>query len=112
MSFQDPLDFNFKHPTTIQVFGPTQCGKTRLVRGILKEQLIKPFATRIIWLFSEWQQYYDMIRDRYSGIEFDKTWRNEIFDSLSLEQRNILAWDDQMGVASSIMFVADLFTKW
>ena len=53
-----------------------------------------------------------MIRDRYSGIEFDKTWRNEIFDSLSLEQRNILVWDDQMGVASSIMFVADLFTKW
>ena len=44
----DPLDFHFKHPITIQVSGPTRCGITRLVRRILEEQLIQPFATRII----------------------------------------------------------------
>ena len=42
-----------------------------------------------------------MIRDRYPGIEFEKGWRDEIFDSLSPEQPNILVLDDQMGVASS-----------
>ena len=45
----DPLAFHFKHPTTIQVFGPARCGQTWLVRRILEGQLIQPFATRIIW---------------------------------------------------------------
>ena len=106
-----PQDFNFKHPTTIQVSGPTRCGTTILVRRILEEQLIKPFATRIIWVFSECQPDYDMIRERYPSIEFEKGWRDEIFYSLSSEQRNILVLDDQMGVASSSASVADLFTK-
>ena len=44
----DPLDFHFKHPTTIQGSGPTRCNKNRLERRILEEQLIQPFATRII----------------------------------------------------------------
>ena len=62
------LDFHFKHPTTIQVSGPTRCSKTRLVRRILEEHLIQPFATRIIWVFSKWQPDYDMSRKRYLGI--------------------------------------------
>ena len=52
-----------------------------------------------------------MIRERYPGIKFDKGWRDKIFDSLSHEQRNILVRDDQMGVASSSLSVADLFTR-
>ena len=106
-----PLDFYFKHPTTIQVSGPTRCGKTRLERRILEMQLIQPFATGILWVYCEWQPDYDMIRERYPGIEFEKGWRDEIFDSLSPEQRNILVLDDQIGVASSSTSVADLFTK-
>ena len=107
----DSHDFHFKHPTTIQVSGLTLCGKTRLVRRILEEQLIQPFATRIIWVYSEWQPDYDMIREQYPSIEFEKGWRDEIFDSLSLEQRNILVLDDQMGVVSSSKSVADLFNR-
>ena len=97
----DSLDFHFKHPTTIQVSGPTRYGKTRLIRRILEEQLIQPFATRIIWVYSEWQPDYNVIRERYSNMEFEKGWPDEIFDSLSPEQRKILVLDDQMGVASS-----------
>ena len=52
-----------------------------------------------------------MIRERYLGIEFEKGWCDEIIDSLSPEQRNILVLDDQMGVASSSTSVADPFTK-
>ena len=52
-----------------------------------------------------------MIRERYPGIKFEKGWRDDIFDSLSHEQRNILVLDDQMGVASSSSSVADLFTR-
>ena len=105
----DPLELHFKHCTTIQVSGPTRW-KTRLVQRIFEEQLIQPFATRIIWVYSEWQPDYDMIRERYPGIEFEKEWRDDIFDSLTPEQYNILVLDDQMGVASSSKSVCDLFT--
>ena len=60
---------------------------------------------------SEWPPDYDIIRERYPGIEFEKGWRDEIFNSLSPEQRNILVLDDQMGVATSSKSVADLFIK-
>ena len=79
----DLLDFHFKHPTTIQVSGQTRCGKTRLVRRRIEEQLIQPFATRIIWVYSEWQPDYDLISERYSNMEFEKSWRDEIFESFS-----------------------------
>ena len=79
----DLLDFHFKHPTTIQVSGKTRCCKPRLVRRILEEQLIQMSQTRIIWVYSEWQPYYNMIRERYLGIEFEKAWRDKIFNSLS-----------------------------
>ena len=52
-----------------------------------------------------------MIRERYPGIEFEKGWRDEIFNSLSYEQRNILIRDDQISVASSSSSVANLFTR-
>ena len=41
-----------------------------------------------------------MIRERFPGIEFEKELRDEIFDLLSPEQRNILVFDDQITVAS------------
>ena len=62
-------------------------------------------------MYSKWQPDDDMIREQYPVIEFEKRWRDEIFDSLSPEQRNFMILDDQMGVASSNTSVADLFTK-
>ena len=52
-----------------------------------------------------------MICQRYPGIEFEKGRREEIFDSLSLKQRNILVLDDQIGVANSSKSVADIVIK-
>ena len=68
----DLLDFYFKHPTTIQISCQTQCEKTWLIQRILKKEVIQPFATRIIWVYSEWQPNYNMIRERYFGIKFEK----------------------------------------
>ena len=52
-----------------------------------------------------------MICERYRGILFEIGWRDEIFDLLSTEQRNILVLYDKMGVASSSTSVVDFFTK-
>ena len=62
-------------------------------------------------MYGEWQPDYDMIRERFRGIEFEKRWRHEIFNSLNPELRNILVLDDQIGVACSSTLVADIFTK-
>ena len=86
----EKLDFYFKHPTTIQVSGPTRCGKTRLVRNILEKQIIQPFANRIILVYSEWQPDYENIRHFYSEVEFEYGWRDEIFDTLCPKQRLLL----------------------
>ena len=66
------LNFHLKHSTTIQVSGLTRCSKTRLLRRILMEQLIQPFAIRIIYVNSEWQPDYDMIRVRHPCVKFTK----------------------------------------
>ena len=62
-------------------------------------------------MYSKWQPDYNIICERHPSIEFEKGGRDDIFDSLLSEQRNILVLDDQMGVASTSKSVSDLFTK-
>ena len=93
------LDFHFKHPTTIHVSGPTLCGKTRFELRILEEQLVQPFPTRIIWVFSEWQYYYEQAKAFYPHIEFVRGWSDELYESLRQDEKNLLIIDDQMAEA-------------
>ena len=76
----DPIEFNFKHPTTVS--GHTRFGKTRLVERMLNEQWIQPFAILIVLPYSEWQPGNESIRDRYPCIEFKHGLRDERFDAL------------------------------
>ena len=89
------LELHFKHPSTILLSGPTGCGKTRFVRRILEERLIDPFPTRLIWVYSEWQEDYDKIKTIYPEIEFMKGYSDDIYDSLEPSDRNLLILDDQ-----------------
>ena len=52
-----------------------------------------------------------MIQKRYHGIEYEKGWRDKIFDLLSPKQRNILVLAYQMVVENLISSVVDLCTK-
>jgi len=105
------LDFHFKHPTTIQISGPTLCGKTRLVLSILEQQLVQPFPNRIIWVYGEWQQDYEQARALYPHIEFVHGWGDQVADSLRSDERNLLIIDDQMSEAGDSKTLSNLFTK-
>lgn len=105
------LNFSFKHPTTIQVSGPSRCGKTRLVLRILEHQLIQPFPTRIIWVYSEWQKDYREAASMYPHIEFVKGWQDDLYDRIKPNERNLLIVDDQMDEAGSSKTLTKLFTK-
>ena len=108
MSF---LGFSFKHPTSLQIFGPTQCGKTRLVLRILEHQVIRPFPTRINRVFSEPQQYYNEAARFYSHIVFEHKWRDNIYDRITPDTTNLLIVADQLEEAESSKSVQNLFTK-
>jgi hypothetical protein len=103
--------FYFKHPTTIQISGPTGCGKTFFVRRMLQERLVMPFPTRIIWVYSEWQSDYDKVRETFPQTEFIEGWRDDIYDSIKPDERNLLILDDQMDEAGDSKTLAKLFTK-
>ena len=49
------------HPFTCIISGPTMCGKTFLLKEILKNKdvLIKPPPQRIILCYKAWQPTYD-----------------------------------------------------
>jgi len=104
-------DFYFKHPTTIQISGPTGCGKTFFVRRILQERLILPFPTRIIWVYSEWQSDYDRVRETFPHTEFIEGWQEDIYESIKPDEHNLLILDDQMNEAGDSKTLAKLFTK-
>ena len=105
------LDFHFKHPTTIQISGPTLCGKSRLVLRILEKQLVQPFPTQIFWVFSEWQPDYEQARALYPHIEFVWGWSDELYKSLRQDEKNLLIIDDQMTEAADSKTLSNLFTK-
>jgi Ni2+-binding GTPase involved in maturation of urease and hydrogenase len=88
------FDYFFHHPTTIQISGPTGCGKTRFVLRILQERLIHPFPERIIWVYAEWQPDYDTLKELYPHIEFVQGFSEELYDSIKPTERNLLVLDD------------------
>ena len=103
------LDFHFKHPTKIQVSGPTLCGKTRLVLRIHEEQISQPFLTGIIWVFSEWQPDYEQAKALYPHIEFVRGWRDELYESLLQDKTKLLIIEDQIAEAGDSKTLANLF---
>ena len=87
----------FVHPSTFLLAGPTGSGKTYFVSRILKERLITPFPTRIIWVYSEWQPAYELLRTCLNWIEFIKgPISPKLYETILATQRNLLVLDDQM----------------
>ena len=87
----------FIHPSTYLLAGPTGSGKTYFVCRVLKERLIFPFPSRIIWIYSEWQPAYELIRKCIPTIEFLKgPISAKLYESILPVQCNLLVLDDQM----------------
>ena len=88
--------FTFKHPTTILIAGPTQCGKTYFLIQALKRMCIQPEPQRIVWVFSEWQKAYDELARDIPQIEFVKNYQPQLHESFDSRVRNLVILDDQM----------------
>ncbi len=106
--------FQFLHPYTMLVAGPSSCGKTTFVTGLLQQALnrISPAPQRIVWLYKRWQPLYSNIQATVvprvefmqgipSGIEGD-----EFFNP---RMRNLLIVDDLMASATKDPRITEIF---
>jgi len=102
----------FIHPSTFLLAGPTGSGKTHFVCKVLTERLIHPFASRIIWIYSEWQNSYDSISLTYPFIEFIKgPITEQLYESIVPSKNNLLILDDQMTCSDKHDEITKLFTQ-
>jgi len=104
------MSLKFIHPSTFLVSGPTGCGKTRFVARLILENLIEPIPTKLIWIYSEWQNLYDELLSVKPEIEFIKGLKEELYDSLNASNRNLVILDDQMSLAGDSKILSKLFT--
>jgi hypothetical protein len=88
--------FHFKHPTTVLIAGPTQCGKTHFLINALRRQLIQPPPQNIVWVFSEWQVAYTELAREIPQIQFVKNFNAQLYEMFDVRRRNVLVLDDQM----------------
>ena len=59
--------FQFVHPFTMIVSGPTMSGKPTFIKNLLllHEHLIHPAPERILWIYKRWQPLYDELKNGY-----------------------------------------------
>ena len=103
--------FEFKHPTTVFIAGPTMSGKTRFLLRALKESLFEPMPTRIIWVYGEWQGDYDEIKSLWPKTEFVREMEPHLYNSLEPDECNMVVIDDKMSEVGGSDELANLFTK-
>lgn len=119
---ENKLPFWFQHPANIFIVGPTGSGKTKFLENALTLRQFAPPPERILWVYSEWQQSYDFLKQGAKwglipgipDIEFvkDDTDYEKIYENMSASKRNMLVLDDQMTEAkSNADFLANLFVK-
>lgn len=99
------MDPRFKHPFTGIVAGPTGCGKSTLVRSLIKykSDMIDPVPEHIVWFYGEWQTMYETIPD----VEFVEGLPN--LNTLDGKKRTLVIIDDLMNETDKT--VTNLFTK-
>jgi hypothetical protein len=88
--------FVFKHPTTVLLAGPTQCGKTYFLVQAMLQQRFQPMPQRIVWVFGEWQPLYETVQKAFPHVEFVKDYSKQLYETFTPNMRNMLILDDQM----------------
>lgn len=109
----DTSFIHFKCPFTCQVSGPTNSGKTILVRRILKHHKLlfdkNVDKLNVLWAYSVWQDLYDEpIEDSVDVFYLKGLPSNEEVEE---NQTDILVIDDLMNQVRNNESFSDLFTK-
>lgn len=101
----------FVHPSTILVAGPTGCGKTNLVYNLIVKDMFEPKPQRIVWIYSEWQDFYSRLKEYNTEIDFRKEVSPDLYDSIKPNIRNLIVVDDKMSEAGNSKVLSRFFTE-
>lgn len=103
-------DYIFLHPFSCMVAGPSQSGKTSLIKEILmfNKLIIEPNIHTIIYCYSVWQPIYDEIKKFNSNIEFHEGIYN--IENLDQSNKSLLVLDDLMKECENDQSILNLFT--
>jgi hypothetical protein len=105
-----PNNSIFQAPFTCIVAGPTQSGKTTLIRSILEKNhlLINPKPSKIFYCYAAWQSSYEKLREIWPKIEFIEGILE--IDSLKSIENNLIILDDLMNKCENDERILELFT--
>jgi hypothetical protein len=100
----------FKHPCTCIIAGPTQSGKTFLMKQIIEYQklLFFPTLSRICYCYSSWQDKFDEMKVLDPSITFHQGLID--IDEFDEKQNNLLILDDLMNNVKNDDSILKLFT--
>ncbi len=103
-------EYIFIHPFTCLIVGPTQSGKTFLLKEILKysNNLFNLKPDRIVFCYAAWQNTYESYRKEIPQIEFYEG----IFDIelLNKNKQNLIVFDYLMADCNKSEKIMNLFT--
>lgn len=103
-------NLQFKHPFNALFSGPSQCGKTTILRQILehhKETIsgIENNVIKVIWAYGKWQRYYDVPLKNV-----DIKYINDMPTEEDVEGYDIIVIDDLMHKIDKNPYISVLFT--
>jgi len=100
----------FKHPFRCLIAGPSESGKTNLVKNIIfqNQELIYEPPDNITYCYAEWQSKYDIIKNFNSNIKFIQGLPE--ISEFNPSCKNLLILDDLMHLCSEDESILNLFT--
>jgi hypothetical protein len=104
-------NIKFKHPFTALVAGPTGCGKTVLIRRILKNYEYLTTISgplKVLWGYGQWQSCYS---EPIDGVEIKYIDGLPSLTDLEEEKPQLVIIDDLMSEVGNDKKVGNLFTK-
>ena len=65
-------EFVFQHLMTMNVCGPTSCGKTTWIKQFILNvnRIIQPRSHYIFWFYKRWQHIYIELKQKLNNIKF------------------------------------------
>ena len=108
----DTSFFQFQHPFTTMVVGPTSSGKTYLVRRLLKNHKLtcnfNVDKIKIFWCYGQWQSLYN---ENLENCDIEYIDGLPTFEELKEKQPHLIVIDDLMTELGSNKELTKLFTK-